>query len=166
MMKSELLYWLEGEYQKFLGILDQIDPMRLEQPGVNGEWTMKDMLAHLNGWNLGLIADFTAAQKGEPPPPPPWPKQLQTWDEINAWIYETYHERSISEVMEETRNAFQQLFSIVESLPEDVQAERSETGYYTVWLSEKSFPPGEYFRHYHEEHEPDVRAWLASQEKN
>ena len=163
MKKSELLNWLEEEHQKFYGLLDQIEPTRLDNPGVNGEWSMKDMLAHLNGWNLGLVADFEAAQKGEPPPPPPWPAHLQTWDEINAWIYATYHERSVRDVMEETNKVFQRLFSVVESLPEDVQAEQSETGYYTVWVGDKSFPPGEYFRHYYEEHEPNVQAWLASQ---
>jgi hypothetical protein len=30
-----------------------------------------------------------------------------------------------------------------------------------VWLDNKRFPVGEFFDHFLDDHEPDVRAWLA-----
>ena len=51
MNKSELLNWLQEEYQQWEALLDQIRPERMEQPGVNGDWSMKDIVAHLTGWN-------------------------------------------------------------------------------------------------------------------
>jgi len=50
MKKSELLNWLQEEYQKWEEFLDQIDPMHMDQPGVNGDWSVKDIAAHLTDW--------------------------------------------------------------------------------------------------------------------
>ena len=71
MKKSELLTWLQEEYSKWEALLDQIGPARMGQPGVNGDWTMKDIVAHLMGWNRRLVNHLQAAQHGEPEPHPP-----------------------------------------------------------------------------------------------
>jgi hypothetical protein len=164
MKKAELLSWLREEHQRWEALLDRIGPARMEQPGVNGEWSMKDIVAHLTGWQPRVNAHLLAAQRGEPEPPPPWPAHLQTDDEINAWIYESNRSRSLHEVVEESRQVFQQLFDVVEQLPEDVRIEQVHQGgrmYQLVWLGDRRFQPGEFFDHFHDDHEPDVRAWLA-----
>ncbi len=66
MNKSELLNWLQAEYQQWETFLDQIGMARMDQPGVNGEWSMKDIVAHLSGWNRWLVARLQAAQRSEP----------------------------------------------------------------------------------------------------
>lgn len=50
MNKTELLSWLEEEYREREALLDQIGHARMEQPGVNGDRSMKDVIAHLTGW--------------------------------------------------------------------------------------------------------------------
>jgi hypothetical protein len=40
MEKSELLNSLPKEYWNWQMLLDEIGPTRLEQPGVNGDWSM------------------------------------------------------------------------------------------------------------------------------
>jgi hypothetical protein len=168
MNKSELLNWLREEYWAWESLLEQIGPERMEQSGVNGDWSMKDIVAHLTGWNRRLVAHLSAAGRGEPEPPPPWPAHLQTDDEVNAWIYESYRERSLREVLEETRQVFQQLLAVIEGLPDDVWIEevRHDRAYYLVWFGSERFPAGEFFDHFHDDHEPDVRAWLARVENN
>lgn len=159
MKKSELLNWLQEEYQEWEALLDRIGPARMEQPGVNGEWSMKDLVAHLYyGWQPKLIASIQAAQRGEPEPSPPWPAHLQTDDEINAWIYEANQERSLHEVLDESHQVFQQFLAVIEDLPDDV---RIEPEWHLVWLGDKRFSAGEFFDHFHDDHEADVRAWLA-----
>jgi hypothetical protein len=71
MNKTELIGELQKGYQKWQALLDQIGPVRMDQPGVNGDWSMKDIVAHLTGWNHWLVARFQAAQRGEPESPPP-----------------------------------------------------------------------------------------------
>ena len=167
MKKSELLNWLQEEYQKWEAFLDQIGPTRMDQPGVNGDWSMKDIVAHLTGWNRSLVARLQAAQRSESEPPPHWPAHLQTEDEINAWIYESNRERSVREVLDETHQVFQELFAVMEGLPDEVRIDevQNDRVYYLVWLNGQRFPAGEFFDHFHDDHEPDVRAWLARVEK-
>ncbi len=162
--KTELVNWLQGEYQQWQALLDQIGPARMNQPGVAGHWSMKDRVAHMFCWQPRLIAQLEAAQRGEPEPPPPWPAHLQTDDEINAWIYESTRGNSVSQVLDYSRRVFQQFLDVIQSLPEDVRIEQLHyqgTVYNLVWLNDKRFPAGELFDHFHEDHEPDVRAWLA-----
>jgi hypothetical protein len=158
MKRSELLDWLQKEYQGWESFLDQIGGARMEQPGVAGDWSMKDIVAHLTGWNRWLVIRLQAAQRGEAEPPPPWPAHVQTEDDINAWIYESNRERSLREVLDEMHEVHQQLFTFVEGLPHDVRIERD---WRLVWLGNQRFPAGEFFDHLHDDHEPDIRAWLA-----
>jgi len=162
MKKSELVDWLQKEYEQWEVFLDQIGPARMDQPGVNGDWSMKDIIAHLTGWNRWLGARLQAAGRSEPEPPPPWPAHLQADDEINTWIYESNRGRSVREVLEETHQVFQQLFAVIEALPDDV---RIEPEWRLVWVGDQRFPAGEFFDHFRDDHEPDIRAWLAQVEK-
>lgn len=165
MKKSDLLNWLQEEYQQWEVFLDQIEPRCMDQPGVNGDWSMKDIVAHLTGWNRWLVARLQAAQRSEPEPSPPWPAHLQSEDEINAWIYESNRGRSVREVLDESHQVYQQLLAVIDSLPEEVRIERIEPAYYLVWVDDKRFLAGEFFDHFRDDHEPDVRAWLARVDK-
>lgn len=164
MNKAELLDWLQAEQRQWQAFLDQIGPKRMEQPGVTGDWSMKDIVAHLTDWQPWMISRLKAAQRGEPAPSPPWPAEIQTDDEINAWIYEANHGRSVRDVLDRTQQGFQQLLAAVEGLPEDVRIETIRSGdreYHLVWLNDQRFAPGEFFDHFHDDHEPEMRAWLA-----
>ncbi|MCQ3972429.1 MAG: hypothetical protein DPW09_03160 [Anaerolineae bacterium] len=168
MTKSELLNGLQKEHQQWEAFLDQIGPARMDQPGVNGDWSMKDLVAHLTGCHRWLIARLQAAHRREPEPPPPWPAHLQAQDDINAWIYETNRGRSVREVLDESQQVFQQLFVIVEGLPEAVRIEPLHQGgkvFLLVWLGDERFHASQFFDHFRDEHEPDVRTWLARVEK-
>ena len=171
MKKSELLHWLQEEYQRWEALLDEIGSTRMEQPGVNGDWSMKDVAAHLTGWNRWLVARLQAAGRGalRGEPPPPWPAHLQTDDEINAWIYDSYRGRSLREILEESQQVHRQLLTVIEGLPDDVRIETIQASpdreFYLILLNNERFPVGEFFDHFRDDHEPDVRAWLARIEK-
>ena len=162
MKKNELLNWLQEENRQWQAFLDQIGLARMDQPGVNGDWSIKDIIAHLAGWNRRLVAQLQAAHHREPKPAPPWPAQLQTDDEINAWIFQSNCRRPVDEVLEESDLLLQQLFALIEALPEDCQIEAEG---HLVWVDDRRFPAGEFFDHFHDDHEPDMRAWLARVEE-
>ena len=169
MNKNELLNWLQKQYEDWQALLDQIDPEHMDQPGLNGDWSMKDLVAHLTGWQPRLIGRIQAAQRGEPEPSSPWPAHVQTEDEVNAWIYESNRDRTVREVLEESDRSFQQFLAVVKGLPEDVRIETIQASpdreFYLIWLGDQRFPIGEFFDHFHDDHEPDVRAWLARVEE-
>ena len=49
MNKSGLLNWLQEEYEQWGALLEQVGPAHMDEPGVNGQWSMKDMVAHHTG---------------------------------------------------------------------------------------------------------------------
>ena len=163
MHKSEILSGLQEEYRNWQALLDQMNPSRMDEPGVAGDWSIKDIVAHLTGWRRRTVNRLRAAGRAEPEPPPPWPAHLQTDDEINAWIYESNRERSVGEVLDDSHQVFQQLLAAVEGLPDHVLM---DTQRYLPWLEGNPLSAAGFFAHFHDEHEPDMRAWLARVEKN
>jgi hypothetical protein len=161
MQKTELLNALQEQYQQWQALLDQIGPERMEQPGVNGDWSMKDMVAHLTGWNRWLAIRLEAALLKEPKPLPPWPAQLDDEDEINAWIYDENRRRPLSDVLEDMQQAHQQVMGAIEDLPNDVRIERVDPAYFLVWVGDERFEVSEFFNHFRDDHEPDVHRWMA-----
>ena len=165
MNKSELLNWLQQQNRQWEAFLDQIGAERMDQGGVAGDWSIKDIVAHLTGWRRRTVARLQAAQRGEGEPPPLWPAHLQADDELNAWIYAARHGRSVREILNESRDVVQQLLAVIGKLPDEVRIERIEPTYYLVWVGDKRFQPGEFFDHFHDDHEAEMRAWLERVEK-
>ena len=161
MQKSDLVTWLERKNEQWEALLAQVGPARLRQPGVNGVWSMKELVAHLTGWNRFLAARLQAAVRGEPEPAPPWPRSLQGDDAINAWIEDTYRWRSADDVLAESRQAYQQILAAVAALPEDARFEIVQPDFQLVWIGDTRYQPGEFFDHFQHDHESNVRAWLA-----
>jgi hypothetical protein len=122
---------------------------------------MKDIIAHLADWNRWQVARLRAALNDDPKPASPWPAHLQSDDEINAWIYAANHDRPINAVLADARQDLQQLIALIADMPEDVRLELVEPKYLLVWVGEERFHVSEFFDHFYDDHEPDVRAWLA-----
>ena len=141
-------------YRHYTRTLDS----RMDQPGVAGAWSIKDIVAHLSGWRRRTVARLQAAQRGEPEPPTPWPAHLKTDDEINAWIFQSNHALPVREVLDDSHIVFQQLLTAVQGLPEFVLADPQR---YLPWMEGNPLNAAAFFSHFHEEHEPDMRAWLA-----
>ncbi|HZC07267.1 MAG TPA: ClbS/DfsB family four-helix bundle protein [Ktedonobacterales bacterium] len=154
--KAQLLNDLNDEQVQWEALLSDIGEEHMTQPGVAGEWSIKDIVAHLTGWRRRSVARFQAALRHETPPPPPWPEHLQTDDEINAWIYASNRDRSVSDVLLESRAVFQQLVDTLSAFPE---AELQEPARF-AWLENEPWNGAAFFAHFHEEHEADMRAWL------
>lgn len=161
MNKPQLLEWLQQQNREWEALLSEIGPERMEIPGVNGDWSMKDLIGHLAGWQPRLTARLLAAQRGEPRPPDPWPVDPTDEDAVNAWIYESNRGRSAAEVLAGARLEIRALMAAIEGLPDDVRIETLEERFHLVWLGDQRFHAGEFFDHFHDDHETDVRAWLA-----
>jgi hypothetical protein len=160
--KAAVLEALRRERAGWEALLAEVGEERMLQPGAAGEWTFKDVAAHLSAWRRRSIARLAAASRGEPPPPNEWPAGLEEDDEINAWFHDIDRDRPLQDVLREPREQFGQLEELVQALPEqDLQ----DPGRFP-WLEGHSLGAaivsGLFFGHLHEEHEPAIRAWLGA----
>lgn len=157
MNKAELLQGLQTEYLNWLAFLDEIGVERMDRPDVAGGWSIKDIVAHLTGWRRRTVGRLQALAHDQPEPPPPWPTNLQTDDEINDWIYQSRRDYSVREVLDESDQVFRAMLAAVEALSE----ETVNNAHRLPWMEGHPFDAAEFFDHFHEEHEADMRAWLA-----
>jgi hypothetical protein len=154
--KTQLLAELNTENASWQALLDDIGEANMTQPEVAGGWSIKDIVAHLTGWRRRTVRRFQATLNHEPDVPTPWPSELQKDDEINAWIYESNRDRPLADVLRDSREVFQQLVDAIDAFSDDEiqDPQRIE------WLEGEPLSGKFVFSHFHEEHEPDMRAWL------
>jgi hypothetical protein len=154
--KARLLDDLQAEQAQWEALLRDIGEDHMTRPGVAGDWSIKDIVAHLTGWRRRTVGRFQAALRHEPEPLPPWPPHLQTDDEINAWIYAANRDCPLTDVLRESREVFQQLVETLDAFP---AADLLDPARFP-WMEGEPLSGAAFFGHFHEEHEPDVRAWL------
>ncbi len=153
--KDDLLAYIRAEQADWRALVAEVGEGRMEQPGPMGDWTFKDLVAHLTGWRERTIRRLEAGPDREPPTP--WPGHLTEDDEINAWIYEQSRDRPLREVLAEADASYQRLAAAVAALPEE---DLTTPGRF-AWMEGEPLAAADLFGHLHEEHEPAIRAWLA-----
>lgn len=160
--REALLTAVRGLRAEIEGVIAEVGPARMEQPGSFDEWTFKDVLGHLTGWRWITAARLEAALRHEEPVYP-WPAHLNEddhTDEINQWFYETNRDKPVAVVVRESRETFERVERAIELLPED---DLLQSGRFP-WLGDYVLGPAVVsgtLDHYHEDHEPAIRAWLA-----
>jgi hypothetical protein len=160
MYKTAFLNKLREENDQWEALLAEIGEDRMDTPGVAEQWSIKDIVAHLTGWRRRSVARLQAAARHEREFASPWPPHLETDDEINAWIFDANHKRSVREVLDDSRQSFQDLVAAIDAFSDEELQDPQRF----PWMEGEQLRATMYFEHFHEEHEPDMRAWLARQQ--
>jgi hypothetical protein len=154
--RADMLQAIDTERVYWQDLAAEVGPERMEQPGPMGDWTFKDLTAHLTGWRERTIDRIEAGPGNDPPTP--WPAHLTADDEINDWIYAQNRDRPLPDVLTDHDQSYVRLAHAIAALPDDdlVTPGRFD------WLDGAALVDVELFGHLHEEHEPAIRAWLAA----
>lgn len=157
--KAVLLERLHREKACWDALLQVVREQDMLLPGVMGEWTFKDVVAHLTGWRKRTVARFVGALRGTEPPPD-WPAELgDNVAEVNMLMHRSQRDRSLDEVLAESRQVWSQLVEVVEALPE---TDLFEVGRF-AWLPDHALGPANLawsFEHLHE-HAAQIHDWMA-----
>jgi hypothetical protein len=162
--KKQLLAEMQSEQAAWLALLDEIGEENMTQPEVAGGWSIKDIVAHITGWRRRTVLRFRAALDPTVNMTPDWPAELDEddeVDEINAWIYKDNRDRPLVDVLNDSREVFQQLVAEVSALSDEQLGDPQRF----PWLEGERLTGAFIFGHFHEEHEPDMRAWLDKVKK-
>jgi hypothetical protein len=162
--KKQLLAEMQSEQAAWLALLDEIGEENMTQPEVAGGWSIKDIVAHITGWRRRTVLRFRAALDPTVDMTPYWPAELEEdneVDEINAWIYKANRDRPLADVLNDSREVFQQLVAEVSALSDEQLNDPQRF----PWLEGERLTGAFIFGHFHEEHEHDMRAWLDKVKK-
>jgi hypothetical protein len=160
--KQEWLDRIEQGRAAWEDLVSQVDEAAMDEPGAMGDWSFKDVAAHLNGWRELTIARLESAAGDKTAPSQPWPdgfhdENNEATDATNAWLHARARERSANDILAEARDQFARIRALVEAIPEaDLDARYPWLNGYPVSAVIEGM-----LEHLHVDHEPDLRAWLA-----
>jgi hypothetical protein len=147
---------IKADQQFWRDLASEVGPARYDEPGAMGEWTFGDVAGHLVGWRNRTIARLEAAARGEPDPIPFEPDTDEEVDAENVAIREAHAGRPAMELVDAYTDSYDRLIRALDALPES--ALRDAAAF--PWTEGAALIDITFTGHLHEEHVPDVRAWL------
>jgi len=154
MTKDKLITKIENEWNTLQAALDGLTEEQMHQPGVVGEWTIKDILAHITAWQTRLITAMFKAEKGFTPDTTEGGK---TVDQMNEKFYREMKERPFDQVWDDLDSSYHQLLGRLEGWKEKDLFDPKRF----KWMQGEPFAvyiAGDSYEHY-EEHAAQIREW-------
>jgi len=114
MTRDHVLLALKDSRMKMETALRGLTDEQLLEPGVIGEWSVKDLLSHLTAWEAEVVTRLAKLQAG---------KKIQsvvpaddTIDSLNAKWYQAHKDRDLDRVLADFHGVREQMIRQVESL--------------------------------------------------
>ncbi|HEY1389589.1 MAG TPA: maleylpyruvate isomerase N-terminal domain-containing protein [Ktedonobacterales bacterium] len=104
---------MRAEHARLEALLANFSDEELIQPGRFGEWSVKDMLAHITFWEQRLIAYVNGATESLVQPDE---DELVAIDRINAEALAANRDRPLGEVRAAFEHSYQEALELAESL--------------------------------------------------
>jgi uncharacterized protein (TIGR03083 family) len=152
MTKAEFLDRLRSGRAEWDTLIGQIDEAQMTEPGVVGDWSVKDIIAHVTWSEREMVGMLRArALVGSDL----WTRPQ---DDRNAAVFEQNRDRPLPDVLAEARAVGQQLIELAEGLSDDELNDASRFADMPPdWLPWRIIV-GNTYRHY-PEHVEAIRAW-------
>lgn len=122
-MKKHILTALREEFNHWEELLASLSVDHISVSRVLGEWSTKDVIAHLWAWQQISVARVEAAVTDVEPKFPQWVTELQgNWeenaDQTNVRIQEIYQKLPWSKIHQNWRKGFLQFLELGEGISE------------------------------------------------
>jgi hypothetical protein len=156
MTKEVFLRRLRSGRAQWEAALSEVGVERMEIPGVAGEWTLKDVIAHITWHELQMIEVIQArALVGSDL----WELDREA---RNAAIYEANRDRPLDEVLAEAAQAYRDLEALIETLEDEELNDPARFANMPDEWEPWRIIASNCYGHY-QQHIPDIRAWLYQQ---
>jgi hypothetical protein len=98
MAKARLRHYIEVKSNELLDVIGGLPRARLEEPGVQGQWSVKDIPAHLMVWNNRLLRWIRESERGESPATPEPGCTRESIDRLNHDTYLKYKDAAYGDM--------------------------------------------------------------------
>ncbi len=165
-MKDHILTALSEQFNHWEGLLANLSDEQLVNPNFDLDWSIKDVINHLWGWQQISVARVNAAMLNREPEFPKWLTSFpgnrdENAGQTNAWIYNNFHNQSWSESNKNWREGFLQLLDFGKMVSERdlLDGDRYPwlKGYSLAAILVASYE-------HHQEHLEKMINWLQKQE--
>jgi hypothetical protein len=159
MTKTKLLETLRAKRAEWDALLAEVPEARMAESGVAGEWSVKDIIAHLTHHERWFADRLHEALRGQTyiPTEMDW----MDFDARNDRIFQQNRDRPLPDVLAESRQVFVRLIEGVQAHAEEflIEPQRFEGAPepVTIWKMLR----GDVYDHYGQ-HAPSIRSWLRA----
>src|SRR2546425_2761634 len=115
MNQVTLLEKINCGYAAFQTLLAVLGEAQMTTAGVNGSWSIKDVLTHLTAWQRAMVDRLHAAVRSEKPALTDLTDE--EIDRLNEQFYQEGKSRPLAEVQTDFRTTFLQIVEVVQALP-------------------------------------------------
>ena len=138
---EETLAKIDRSWTALIDGIDGVPADRMEEPGVVGEWSVKDVMGHIAYWEAQAMENIHRRAAGEP-------AREVDWQAINEREATAIRARPLDAVKTELFQTHQHLLDLLRTLP--------PTDPITTDVC--AFVSGDTYEHY-DEHGAEIRAW-------
>ncbi len=117
--KKQLLTESQHQYEALDAWLSTLSVDQLTTPGILGDWSVKDVLAHLYEWQQMFFRWYAAGLRGETPAVPAEGFKWNQLPDLNQRIYETFRDRPLEEILNCFHASHRETIALIESLSDD-----------------------------------------------
>lgn len=117
--KAGLVAAAERERAKLDALLDELTPAQTAVAGVVGEWSVKDVLAHLCEWESMALGWYRAGLRGEVPELPAPGFTWRQTPQLNRAIFERHRDMPLGDVLAWLRSSRREMLGVIASLSDD-----------------------------------------------
>lgn len=118
--KTDLLLAIEKEWGALQAVLDPLSPGAMTEPGIVGEWSVKDMLAHLLTWQRMVLRWYREGEQGLTPQLPAPGYKWNQIPQLNQQIYEHHRDRPLDDVVVHFHTSHGEMLALIEALSDEV----------------------------------------------
>ena len=116
--KQEMLNLIRIEWSALGYLLKLLSAEKMTRSGVQSNWSVKDILAHITAWEKRMVQWLAESLRGEVPQRPAPGMSWDDLDRLNEQVYLENKDRPLDEVLREFHGFHQEAFEAVESLEE------------------------------------------------
>src|SRR5258708_3147273 len=121
--KEQSITNLRETFNRWEELLAGLSEEQITALDLPSNWSIKDVMAHVWGWQQRSVARMQAALQNREPEYPGWPEAFdpdpeEDVDQTNAWIYETYRDKPWRSVYADWRAQFLRFLELSEEVPE------------------------------------------------
>ncbi|MHB8107348.1 MAG: isochorismatase family protein [Candidatus Cryosericum sp.] len=117
--KRELLDEAQREYEALIKQVTGFTVKELVRPGVIGEWSIKDILAHLLEWQRMCLGWYEAGLRGEKPSLPAKGYNWSQLPALNQDIYERHKDAKLDTIRSQLEASHKHMLDVAGSLSEE-----------------------------------------------
>jgi Uncharacterized conserved protein len=119
MTKKLLLEKIKAKYNELQEVIRSLPLVMIQKPGVQGEWSIKDIIAHLTAWNKRLICWIQLSNQGEIPQTP---EPGYTWDKIHQLNHDTFmkfKDVEFNKILDDFEESYFQVLTYINTYQDD-----------------------------------------------